>query len=215
MALFSSVSSPLLLEFSLGESVLNEPHQLPCPILHEAWWKLVKGHGLGDGAGLSVGCGGTQTPQGLVGPCWHPYRSALLRWALLEPTWESSYPQYISGFVNPQWKTESLPSPWPTFILSILSRFVSEPHGEGSGAWERWRQQSKHQCQFCSFCVWWRGEKQQLQRDEPSQRAVVLVVGHLHKSGIWLSHSRVGSRESLCACWHHMSSTPSLRCCWP
>lgn len=42
----------------------------------------------------------------------------------MEPTWESSYPQYISGFVNPQWKTESLPSPWPTFILSILSRFV-------------------------------------------------------------------------------------------
>lgn len=42
MALFSSVSSPLLLEVSLGDSVLKGPQHFPSPILHEASWKLVK-----------------------------------------------------------------------------------------------------------------------------------------------------------------------------
>lgn len=36
MALFSSVSSPLLLEVSLGESVLKGPQHFGSPILHEA-----------------------------------------------------------------------------------------------------------------------------------------------------------------------------------
>lgn len=36
MALFSSVSSPLLLEVSLGESVLKGPQHFRSPILHEA-----------------------------------------------------------------------------------------------------------------------------------------------------------------------------------
>lgn len=66
---------------------------------------------------------------------------------------------------------------------------------------------------FVAF-VYGGGEKSSnCKRNEPSPRAVALVVWHLRKSGIRLSHGCVGSRGSLCACWHHTSSTPSLRRC--
>lgn len=130
MALFSSVSSLLLLEISLGESVLNEPHWFPSPILHEASWKLVQGRWVGEGAG-----GGTRVLRGRAEPKWRAGHTCAqiqlgflllflnqqhrpLREAHLEGT---RFLQYISGFFNPHWRSE------PSHVLDLPLFCQSHP----------------------------------------------------------------------------------------
>lgn len=115
MALFSSVSSPLLLEFSLGESVLKEPHWFPSLILHEASWTLVKGHWLWEGAGS-----GMRVLQGLGQPKWRAgHASAQIQLGF-------SFCSCISS-TDPSRKRTWEPGSSSTFLISLIHSGEGEP----------------------------------------------------------------------------------------
>lgn len=115
MALFSSVSSPLLLEVSLGESVLKELHWFPSPILHEASGRLVKGYWHWEGAG-----GGTRILQGHGGPKWQAgHASAWIQLGF-------SFCSYISSS-DPFRKPILESSSYSTFLISLTHSREGEP----------------------------------------------------------------------------------------